>query len=124
MSADDTTDKMFPPPENPNPPEPSIPLQPSIRSAFIAHHSAILQHFGDFRAEMLELVRAEMRRANSAPPPAASIGATIKNGALTGLRYGGVCLAAGELAAEVLNALGRPDIEGPLRVILQMLGGS
>jgi hypothetical protein len=121
---DETTDKMFPPPESPLPPDSPIPLQPSIRSAFIAHHTAILQQFGDFRAEMMGLLDARLRGSVAPPPSPSSVRDTLKRGALAGLRYGGVALAVGEVGAEVAKALGRPEIEGPIRVLLQLLGGS
>lgn len=118
---EDTTDKMFPPAEGGVPPERPLPLQPSLRSTFIAHHAAILEQFGAFRKEMLGLVDARLKEL--AEPKPANVGATLKNGALAGLRYGGVALALGEVAAQLAHALGHPELEGPIRFFLK-LGGA
>lgn len=112
-----TTDKMFPPEEGP-PPERPLPLQPSIRETFIAHHGAILQQFGDFRSEIIAILDARL-----APKPAKSIGETIKTGALSGIRYSAVTLAIAQCASGIARALGRHDIAGPIEILIQALGG-
>jgi hypothetical protein len=113
MADDEVTDKLFPPEERP------IPLRPSIREEFAAHHLAIRADLERFRVELA----AALARLT---PPVTTAGAIdkAKAGALAGLRYGGVALALGEAGAEVAKLLGRPDIEGPVRLLIQLLGGS
>ena len=48
--------------------------------------------------------------------------AKVKAGALAGLRYGGVAVALGELGAQVAKATGHPEIEGPIRAVMTLLG--
>jgi hypothetical protein len=116
--ADETTDRMFPPPERGATVEP-LPLVRDLRHEYLAHRRHI---DGELRAFRLELGEALVRF--SPPITAASVGAKVKAGALASLRYGSVALALGEAAAQVANVAGRPDIEGPIRVLVQLLGGA
>lgn len=128
MGADDTTDRMFPVPEGGHdrkhaPPDP-IPLAPSIRQEFVAHHVAILGHLAEFERILYErLPKAPERGEAPEVPSPASVRQKVTGGALVALRYGGVAVAGGELAAAVARALGRPEIAGPIEVLTQLLRG-
>lgn len=116
---DDTTDKLFPPPEERHgAPVIPLPLTRSIREEFLAHRLVIEDQLKAWRAELGEgLARL------SPPVTASSVVEKAKAGALAGLRYGGVAVAAGELAAAVAQAAGRPEIEGPIRVLVSLFTG-
>lgn len=130
MGADDTTEKLFPPPEGghdrTHAPRDAqvIPLAPSIRQEFAAHHSAILGYLSTYEKMLDErLPRAPDTHQES--PSSARQRATkaVTAGALVGLRYGGVAIASGELVAAAARALGRPEIAGPIEVLLQLVRG-
>ena len=130
MGADDTTEKLFPPPEGghdrrhaPAEVHP-IPLAPSIRQEFSVHHSAILGYFATFEG-MLDKRLPKPADAPSDPdlPSPKSVRQKVTGGALTALRYGSVAVAGGELVAAVARALGRPEIAGPVEVLTQLLRG-
>lgn len=116
--ADETTEKMFPPPEGGAPVEP-LPLVRDLRHEYLAHRRHIDAELSAWR---LELGTALARLSPEITP--ASIGQKVKTGALAGLRYGGVALALGEVAAEAAKLAGSPEIEGPIRVLVKLLGGS
>jgi hypothetical protein len=134
MGTDETTQKLFPPPEGGHdrahaPAElPPIPLAPSIRVEFAAHHSAILGYFATFE-EMLDKrlpkppESGEDLREDPDLPSPRSVRQKVTGGALVALRYGGVAVAGGELAAAIARALGRPEIAGPIEVITQLFRG-
>jgi hypothetical protein len=115
----DTTDKVFPPPENPNPDAP-IPIGPSLRVEFVRHRQHLDREFAAIRQD----VAAALARLSPAAKHPETIGQRVKNGALAGMRYGAVAMAAGELGAALAKATGHPEVEGPLRVFLNLLGGS
>jgi hypothetical protein len=130
MGVDDTTKKLFPPPEGghdrkhaPRDPEEElkpIPLAPSIRQEFATHHRQILGYFGLFETMLDE--RLPKPKDGDLPSPA-SVRNRVTSGALTAFRYGGVAVAAGELAAAAARALGRPEIAGPIEVLVSVFRG-
>lgn len=133
MGAEDTTQKLFPPPEGGHdrthaPAEGGelkpIPLAPSIRVEFAAHHLAIVEHLGKFE-KMLDARLPKPKEGAEDPelPSPRSVRQKVTNGALAGLRYGGVALAAGELAAGIARAQGHPEIAGPIEVVVRLLRG-
>jgi hypothetical protein len=117
--SDETTDKMFPPPEERHgAPVIPLPLTRSIREEFLAHRLVIESELKAWRVEL----GAGLARLTP-PVTASGIASKAKAGALAGLRYGGVAVAAGELAAAVAQAAGRPEIEGPIRVLVSLFSG-
>lgn len=119
-SPDDTTDRLFPHqmvPESGTVERP-IPLAPSIREEFCSHRRAVEGELRMFRKELAAAL-ARLTPEHTAK----SIGQTVKRGALAGLRYGSVAVAAGELGAQLAAATGHPEVEGPLRVLMTLLGG-
>jgi hypothetical protein len=110
--ADEVTEKLFPPPERP------IQLRPSIREEFAAHHLAIRSELEGFRVELA----AALARLTPPVTPAGAL-AKAKAGAIAGLRYGGVALALGEAAAQLAAVTGHPEIEGPIRMLINAFGG-
>ena len=121
MGHDDTTDKLFPPPEARSGVQAPIPLQPSIRAEFMAHRVHLDAEASAIRRE----VAAALHRL-AAPPEVTAAGAVekVKAGALAGLKFGGVALALGEATAALAGAMGHPEVEGPIRTLLTLLGGS
>jgi hypothetical protein len=122
MADDETTEKLFPPPERP------IPLRPSIREEFSAHHIVIREELKTWRGELAAAL-ARLAPPLEPEPQAPAVGPPsvvdkAKAGALAGLRYGGVALALGEVAAQLAAALGHPEIAGPVQTLLRLLGGS
>lgn len=109
----DTTDKVFPPPENPNPDAP-IPIGPSLRVEFMVHRKHLDRE--------MTLIRQAVEKAMA--PRVDTIVQRVKAGAIAGMRYGAVAMATGELGAALAKATGHPEVEGPLRVLLTLLGGS
>jgi hypothetical protein len=120
MADDETTEKLFPPPERP------IPLRPSIREEFSAHHIVIREELKTWRGELAAALARLAPPPEPQPEPQAppSVVDKAKAGALAGLRYGGVALALGEVAAQLAAALGHPEIAGPVQTLLRLLGGS
>jgi len=116
MEREEVTEKLFPPPGS------NTDIQmppPTIRDEFLAHRL----HFDkELKAWRLELGAALTRM--SPPITPASVAAKARAGALAGLRYGGVALAAGEFVAALAKATGHPEIEGPVRVLITMFGGT
>lgn len=113
---DETTDKLFPPPES-GVAERPLPLAPSLRTEFLAYRL----HFD----KELKALHAKVDQALANLPqavPSTSVLGSVKNGALVTLRYGGVALAVGELAAQIAKAAGHPEIEGPIRAFSQFFG--
>lgn len=120
MGADDTTDKMFPPPEERHgAPVVPLPLTRSIREEFLAHR---LHIDGELKAWRDELGEA-LARLSPAPTPGGALD-KAKAGALASLRYGGVALALGEAAAQIASVTGHSEIAGPIQTILTLLRGS
>lgn len=108
--ADETTDKVFPPRER-------TPVD-LLRDEYLAHRLHVDE---ELKAWRLELGAALARFSPEITP--ASIGAKVKAGALLSFRYGGVALALGEVAAEAAKLSGLTEIEGPIRVLVKLLGG-
>ncbi len=127
MGADDTTDKLFPVPEGGHdrrhaPADlPPIPLAPSIRVEFAAHHSAILGYLSEFE----KILEARLPKPGDPDLPSpASVRQRVTGGALKGIRFGAQALMAAQLAADLAHELGYTQLEGPLRLLVQvMLGG-
>ncbi len=116
--SDETTDKMFPPPETSGVMETPFTLAPTLRDEFLAHRLHIDKELKAWRNELgLALVRLSPQLT---PSGALS---KVKHGVLAGFRYGGVALLLGEAAAEIANKTGHPEIEGPLRVLITLFGG-
>lgn len=113
MADEEVTEKLFPPEERP------IPLRPSIREEFAAHHLAIKGELAAWRAELGEA----LARLSPAPTPGGALD-KAKAGALASLRYGGVALALGEAAAQIAAVSGHAEIAGPIQTILTLLRGS
>lgn len=126
MGTDDTTEKLFPPPEGGHdrkhaPAELApIPLAPSIRVEFASHHSAILGYFATFET-MLD-ARLPKPGDPDLPSPA-SVRQRVTGGALKGIRFGAQALMAAQLAADLAHELGYTQLEGPLRLVVQVLMG-
>jgi hypothetical protein len=118
MADDDTTDRLFPPPESGIAARP-LPLAPSIREEFLAHR---LHVDGELKAWRHELGEA-LSRLSPAPTPGSAM-AKAKAGALASLRYGGVALALGEAAAQIAAVSGHAEIAGPIQTLLNLLRGS
>lgn len=119
MGSDDTTDKMFPPPEERHgAPVVPLPLARSIREEFLAHRLVIEDEIKAWRVELCEAL------ARLSPPVTPSgAAAKAKDAGLAALRYGGVAVAGGELVAAIAKAAGHPEIEGPIRTVLTLLAG-
>jgi hypothetical protein len=113
MADDDITDRMFPPEARP------IPLRPSIREEFAAHHASIQAELAAWRLQLGEA----LARLSPAPTPGSAM-AKAKAGALASLRYGGVALALGEAAAQIAAVSGHAEIAGPIQTLLNLLRGS
>jgi hypothetical protein len=116
--SDETTDKMFPHPESSGVVEVPFPLAPTLRDEFLAHRRHI---DAELKAWRTELGLALARLSPELTPGGAL--AKVKGGVLAGLRYTGVAVAAGEVIAEVAKATGRPEIEGPIRVLITLFRG-
>ncbi len=126
MAADETTEKLFPPPEGghdrrhaPAEVQP-IPLAPSIRVEFATHHSAILGYLSEFE----KLLEARLpKKGDPDLPSPTSVRQKVTGGALKGLRFGAQALMAAQLAADLAHELGFTQLEGPLRLVVQILLG-
>ncbi len=117
MASDDTTDKLFPPPEQTGITERPIPIGPSIRQEFLAHRRHIDGEFETMRAELA----AALERLAPEPSPA-SVMKRMGRGAALGGKYGAAILAALGLVQGVVKAY-RPDLAGPFDAIVSVLGG-
>jgi hypothetical protein len=113
---DDTTDKLFPPPESAVVEAP-IPIGPSIRQEFVLHRRYIdkqLEEFGKKLDSALE------RLAPEASPSSAL--RKVGRGAAAGGRYGAAILAGLGLVQAVVK-LWRPELAGPFDSLMQVFGG-
>lgn len=116
---DETTDKMFPPPESgveeqrwPLKERP-LPLQRSIRAEFLLHRLKIEEELAAFRLELGEAL------ARLSPVP--TVGGSLRRGAIIAGK--GAPIAAAVLALlEVTIPLIRPEWEGPLKALRQAFG--
>lgn len=115
--ADETTEKMFPPPPESGQVARPIPIGPSLRQEFLAYRLHFDEQIAALRGDFSKVV-ARLPQAK----PTTTLGARAANGAIAGLRYGSVALLVGELGAEVAK-IWRPELEGPARVILSLLRG-
>ncbi len=113
MGADDTTDKLFPPEGEGTGIHP-IPLTPSIRQEFVAHHLAI-------RTE-LALWRVELTQALERLSPAPTVGSAVRRGAMAATRGGAVVVAVLGLL-EVVIPMIKPEWAGPLKALREAFGG-
>jgi hypothetical protein len=116
MAEDDTTDKLFPPPESAIVERP-IPIGPSIRMEFLAHRRHLDSEMKAMRAELT----AALERFAPEPTPA-STARRIGRGAAIGGRYGAAILAALALLQAVVKAW-RPELSGPIDSVIQLFGG-
>jgi hypothetical protein len=117
--SDDNTDKMFPPPESSGVVEVPFPLAPTLRDEFLAHRLHIDRELKAWRTEL----GLALARFSPALTPRGAL-AKVKNGVFASFRYGGVALLLGEVAAEIANKTGHPEIEGPIRLLITLFGGS
>lgn len=103
----ETTDRMFPPPEEPNPSAP-IPLGPSLRVEFLTHRKHL-----DREATLIrqEVAAALARMAPDVTP--ASAARRVAQGALWVTKGGAIILAALGLLQAALQAK-HPELAGPL----------
>jgi len=113
MGADDTTDKLFPPPEGEGTGVRPIPLSPSIRQEFLLHRLKIEEGLAEFR---LELNQA-LERLAPYPTPAGA----VRRGVVVAGKAAPVVVAALALV-EVVLPLVRPEWVGPLKAIREALG--
>lgn len=103
-SPDETTDKMFPPAENPNPERP-IPLTPSIREEFLAHRL-------HFDAQLLAF-RTDLGEALVRLAPQDSVKSALQRGVASGGRVTVYILAILAVAEMAIKAR-YPNLAGPL----------
>ena len=115
---DDTTDKLFPPPETTDV-FPPLPAGRSIREEFIAHREGIRKELKEFRADIVKLLAAH--GATKEPSPSVAR-AQVARGALAGLKWGSVILAGAETIVQVLKVW-RPELAGPVEVLVSFLRG-
>lgn len=101
---DETTDRMFPPPENANP-QPPIPLTPSIREEFLAYR----QHFDT----QLAAFRTELGAALAQLSPADTVKSALQRGVASGGRITVAILAILAVAEMAIKAR-YPHLAGPL----------
>jgi hypothetical protein len=101
---DETTDRMFPPPENPNP-DPPRPLTPSIREEFLAHRLHI--------DAQLEAWRTHLGEALARLSPEATVKGALARGAASGGKVT-VGILAILAAAEMIVKVWKPQFAGPL----------
>ncbi len=104
----ETTDRMFPPPENANPERP-IPLTPSIREEFIAHRL-------HFDAQLLAF-RTELGLALTRLAPEHTVKSALSRGVASGGRIGVAILAILALAEMAIKAR-YPHLAGPLGEVI------
>lgn len=117
MSSDDTTDRLFPPPEQTGITERPIPIGPSIRQEFASHRRHI---DGEFQA-MRTALAAALERFAPEPSPASTL-KRMGRGAALGGKYGAAILAALGLVQGLVKTY-RPDLAGPFDALLSVLGG-
>ena|SRR5688572_9739064 len=115
---DDTTDKMFPPPESSGVVEVPFTLAPTLRDEFLAHRHHVDKELKAWRTEL----GLALARFSPELTPSGAL-TKVKGGMLAGLRYTGVAVAAGEVIAEIAKATGRSEIEGPIRVLITLFRG-
>lgn len=103
----ETTDKMFPPPEEPDPRAP-IPLGPSLRVEFLVHRKHLDSEMTKIRKE---IAAALARMAPDVTPTSAA--RRVAQGALWMTKGGAFILAALGLLQAALQAK-HPELAGPL----------
>jgi hypothetical protein len=113
----ETTEKLFPPPENPNPDAP-IPLGPSIRIAFKEHKADVAKTLAAYE---LRLEGFEARLPAAVSPQ--SVLGVVKGGVLKAGKVTPILLLLGEAAAQIATALGHTTWVGPIRFITGLFGG-
>lgn len=112
----ETTDRMFPPPENPNPDAP-VPLGPSIRVQFQQHREGVSGTLAAYE-KRLGAVEAKVTPAH----PQSVLGA-VKGGVIKAGKVTPILLLVGEVVAQVASLLGKTDWVGPIRFITSLFGG-
>ena len=115
---DDTTDKLFPPPETTDV-FPPLPAGRSIREEFIAHRRGITLELKEFRADIVKLLAAH---GATKEPTAREARAQVTRGALATLKYGAALTAGAECLVQVLKVW-RPELAGPVEVLVSFLRG-
>lgn len=110
----ETTDRLFPPPENANPDAP-IPLGVSVRTEFALHRVTIERQLHTFGSKLDEALE---RLSPSIPSPKA----TLLAGAGKGAKITGAVLAILG-AADLIVGLVAPQYQGVTRSLLQLFGG-
>ena len=115
---DDTTDKLFPPPETTDV-FPPMPPGRSIREEFLVHREGIRKELEAFRADIVKLLAAQ---GGPKVPTGAEARSRAVQGALKGLKYGAALTAGAECAAQVLKVW-RPELAGPVEVIMSIVRG-
>lgn len=120
MADDDTTDRVFPPFDEPTREQPIV-LGPSIRQEFLAHrrHIDAMVEAWDQRLDAA-LSRLSPHPADVSP---ASAFRRVGRGAAVGGKYGAAILAGLGLVQALVKAY-RPDLAGPFDGLVQVLGGS
>lgn len=109
----ETTDRMFPPPEEPDPSAP-IPLGPSLRVEFLTHRKHLDRE--------MTLVRQEVAAAFARVAPdvtPASAAQRVARGALVAGKAGGLILAVLATLQVALQAK-HPELAGPLGDLLKL----
>jgi hypothetical protein len=117
VAHDDTTDKLFPPPEQTGVIERPIPIGPSIRMEFLAHRRHIDGEIAAWRGELA----AALERFAPEPSPVSAM-KRVGRGAALGGKYGAAILAGLGLVQALVKAY-RPDLAGPFDGLIQVLGG-
>lgn len=115
---DDTTDKLFPPPETTDV-FPPLPAGRSIREEFLVHREGVTKELAAFRKDIVALLAKQ--GVPKEPTPSAAR-AQVARGALAGLKWGSVILAGAETAVQVLKVW-RPELAGPVEVLMSLLRG-
>lgn len=116
---DEVTEKLFPPPGS----NTDIRLPPpTIREEFLAHRLHIDQQLESW-GKRLDETLGQLEAAVSPSP--SSVAKKAGGAVLKATRYGGVALLLGEAAAQAAHLSSNPQLqqlEGPIRVILQLFG--
>lgn len=115
---DDTTDKLFPPPETTDV-FPPLPAGRSIREEFLVHRQGITLELKEFRADIVKLLAAH---GGPKEPTAVKARSDATRAALKLGRYSGLALAGAEVAAEVAK-IWWPGAVGPIGMLIQLFGG-
>ena len=110
---DETTDRMFPPAENPNPARP-VPLAPSIREEFVAHRLEIEAAIKGFDTRLGEAL-AQLA-------PAQTVGGALRRGAAAGGQLTVKLLAVLAVVEIAIKAL-KPEWSGLLEGLREAIGG-